>query len=375
MHRSLLSSSLVASGGPGVDLTIPLTQAALHNMGEYESIVRIGSLPFSKRLGFTTWEDWTIVHSMLTSAGATMTSSHLAYARANCYVAEDESWLVSAEFMDGYWAFLIAGGTEDIVARLAESLTLLAGDSGLNGEDVVSMTIWSEHPMGGGHARYGSMRVDPWQSAMANYPAATRSQIESLADGLPDKSDGGLVVFGGPAGTGKTRAIEALCHAWAGDATLGVVVDSDKLLASAAYLTDVITAAGPDSRQVIVAEDADEMICDGPKSHLTSKLLNIADGLVGRLAGAGTLFVVSANLPMDKIAPYITRPGRCAAAVEFELFSPADASAWLADRGVEVDVDEHMTLAQMFELVRRPRQATQPEHVASGQPDEETVDA
>ena len=303
--------------------------------------------------GADTWEEWSLAHEALLKVGGVLASCHImGCSRVNGYEAADRSWFISSYFSDGYWDFTIAGSDEKVTARLRDMLAVLAGDGGPQGPDWVSMTIWSEHPMGGGLARYGTMRVGVWDEVMANYTAATREALESLAVKLPSREAGGIVVLGGPAGTGKTRAIEALCHAWAGEASLGVVVDSDRMLGSAAYLTDVITAAGPEHRQVIVAEDVDDMVKDGPKSHQTSKLLNIADGLVGRLAGAGTLFVLSANLPLADIASYIKRPGRAAAAIEFELFSPDEANAWLAERGVEHEVEGQMSLAEMFALTR-----------------------
>lgn len=316
---------------------------------------RLGAdMPFSFSFAVDTWEEWTAVHDALKAVGAALTMSHISgsCSRYNGYEGPNGNWFVAANFYDGWWNFRVAARTEKDGVRLRDMITTLAGEAPILEPDAISMSIWTEHPMGGGLERYGRMKVGPWTEVMGNYPASVRERLESLAANLPDRSEGGIVIFGGKAGTGKTRAIEALCHAWARDAKLGVIVDSDRMLGSASYMTDVITSAGTDRRQVIVAEDADDMVFNGPKSAETSKLLNIADGLVGRLAGAGTLFVITANLPMDQIAPYITRPGRAAAAIEFEPFGPDEAAGWFSDRGVEFDPDGEMTLAEMFAVLR-----------------------
>lgn len=349
-------SALLASGAPvSPTLGVELTQTSPGSRADIELKTRLGpDMPFSVAGGTDTWEEWTVVHEALVRVGGKLTSCHIggSHSRACGYEGTDlkgGDWFVSLEFMDGYWYFAIGAASEKRVLALRSMITTLAGEAPILDANAISMSIWTYNAgFDCGNERYGRMPVNPWADVIGNYPGEIGEQLAALATNLPGKEQGGIILFGGVAGTGKTRAIEALCHAWAGQAKLGVVVDSDKMLSSAGYMTDVITSCWADERQVIVAEDVDKMVVAGPKSDETSKLLNIADGLVGRLAGAGTLFILSANLPMDEIASYVTRPGRAAAAIEFRAFSAEEATAWMADHGVEGEAEGEMTLAELF---------------------------
>lgn len=340
---TLSTRALVASGGgpaaPGVSLGVDPSQTGTCGMAHVELIRRVheDGLVFTASGGFDTWEPASVVEAAMKDASGAMamrdglSESHLAFGY------EGKDWFVAFEAYTGFWSVEVAASSEKVLKKVMGLIDKLAVKRPL-GSDEVSMSVWSEHPMGGGLERYASMKVGAWGEVADNYPAATRASLESLATALPAKGQGGLVVMCGHAGTGKTRAIEALAAAWAADARLGVVVDPDRLLGSASYLADVLVRAG-DQRQVIVVEDVDELVVAGPKSHETSKLLNIADGIVGRLAGAGTLFVLTANLPQADLAPYVTRKGRAAATIEFELFDHEAANAWLETRKVEARVE------------------------------------
>lgn len=344
-------NALIASAAASPSLSLDVSGARLHEMGDYELVSRMGDYKFSTQEGWQTWESMSIVTETLTSKeiGSVLVMSHQA-GWGSVEAFEGKGWFGVLTGEHGYWNFRVAAKTSKLASKVMQAVSSLVGEVSLDADEV-SMAVWSEHPMGGGVARWSTMKVGTWGDVSQNYPAATRASLEHLASALPDKSDGGLVVFCGPAGTGKTRAIEALAAAWARDARLGVVVDSDRMLQSASYLADVLTSAG-DTRQVVVAEDVDELVVNGPKSHETSKLLNIADGLVGRLAGAGTLFILTANLPREEIAEYVVRPGRAAAVVEFELFSEAEARAWLDARDCKAEASDGMSLANLYGALR-----------------------
>lgn len=342
--------SLVASAGQSPNLNIGLNHTSPGDFTDMLVLSRLSEFPFSTSFSVESWEDYSMLRSHLEGAGGQLVRSHESCSVSELFEGPDGEWLTSVYAYDGFWSLTYAAKSSTAIQRFRESVFMLAGEPSFD-DDVVSMSIWSEHPMGGGLQRYGQMKVGVWEDVMDNYSLHTREALEGLAAGLPDRSAGGIVLFAGPAGTGKTRAIEALCHAWAKEAKLGVVVDTDRMLGSANYMTDVLTSAGADRRQVIVAEDADRMLSVGDKSDETSKLLNIADGLVGRLAGAGTLFVLSVNIPVKDVATYITRPGRCAAVVEFSPLDVSESNAWLSKNGASVEVDCPMTLAELYRLL------------------------
>lgn len=338
------TQSLVASGAPaggGVGLGLDPGYTSTCQMARVELIRRVHEegLVFTARQGWDTWEPASVVEKGMSEIDATlMMRDGLGGSHAYGYESTKGDWYAALDIMPGWWSANVAAKSDKALKAAMKFLDTLAGPPRPLGNDEVSMSVWSEHPMGGGQERYATMKVGVWGDVADNYPSTTRAALEGLAERLPEKGQGGLVVLCGHAGTGKTRAIEALAAAWAAEARLGVVVDSDRLLGSASYLADVLVAAG-DRRQVIVAEDVDELVVTGPKSHETSKLLNIADGIVGRLAGAGTLFVLTANLPQAEIASYVTRKGRAAATVEFELFDHESANQWLETRKAEARVE------------------------------------
>ncbi len=88
-----------------------------------------------------------------------------------------------------------------------------------------------------------------------------------------------------------------------------------------------------------------------------SKLLNLADGLLGQ--GLRCLFLITTNEPLGVIHPAVVRPGRCLAKVEFGVLSQARAADLLGR-----PVDRAMTLAEV--MTAAPVQ-THDEPVAVGQ--------
>lgn len=259
----------------------------------------------------------------------------------------------------GWAAWMASDGTRwNLQVSSADSMefatTLIAAAADLAGPPprgeagTIPLTVWTESMMGGGARRYTHAKVGPWAEVADNYPGEVREQLNQLASGLPDLDAGGLVVFCGPAGTGKTRATEALIASWCDDADISLVVDADRLLGSAAYLADVISDSG-DRRHVIIVEDGDAMMGVGEKKPEVAKLLNVADGLLGRCAGSGgTLWVLTANLDEPDVASYVKRPGRAAAVVPFRHFTAEEAAAWAASRGVERTFEAETTLAELY---------------------------
>lgn len=260
---------------------------------------------------------------------------------------------------DGWAAYMSSDGTRwSVQVTSADSMdfatTLIAAAADLAGPPprgeagTIPLTVWTESPMGGGARRYTQAKVGPWGDVADNYPGEVREQLNQLAAGLPDPDAGGLVVFCGPAGTGKTRATEALIASWCEHADISLVVDADRLLGSASYLADVISDSG-DQRHVIIVEDGDAMMGVGEKKPEVAKLLNVADGLLGRCAGSGgTLWVLTANLDESDVASYVKRPGRAAAVVPFRHFTAEEATAWAASRGVERSFEAETTLAELY---------------------------
>jgi hypothetical protein len=61
------------------------------------------------------------------------------------------------------------------------------------------------------------------------------------------------------------------------------------------------------------------------------------------------LVLVTTNEPLTRLHPAVSRPGRCAARIEFVPFPPNEAAEWLAGYGSEAEPRE-LTLAELYAL-------------------------
>jgi hypothetical protein len=192
-----------------------------------------------------------------------------------------------------------------------------------------------------------------WTSVEKNYPSYTRKSIEDLVGFSRSKSssDGRIILFHGPPGTGKTYAIRSLLTHWKSWATPALVLDPEHLLAKPSYMMDIMNRTSPEPTRLLVIEDADEIVSRNLPSFLhgdthvsgISRLLNAADGIFG--ASSDVMFLLSTNVKPKGLDPALTRPGRCLAIVEFGPFSASEASERLGTFG---PAKGDMTLAEIY---------------------------
>lgn len=232
-----------------------------------------------------------------------------------------------------------------------------------------AITYWMNHPMGGGIPRTRRLAKRPFADVADNYPADIRSQLQSLCDLTDAPIDGRLQLFHGPPGTGKTRFIESLASEWASWCDLHYIIDPDVMFREASYLNEVMFAGDDDRWRLVVVEDGDEFIDINSKDrigHGISRLLNLADGFIGRTAKVMTL--ISTNVTHNHFHEAAVRDGRCGANIFFPPFSVDEANRWLADRSIPVDgelasidgtavapikSDKGITLAELYGIERR----------------------
>jgi hypothetical protein len=131
---------------------------------------------------------------------------------------------------------------------------------------------------------------------------------------------------------------------------LEVVVDPERLLGSASYLTRfLLDDEGDDARswRLVVLEDCDELVRADAKEaagQALSRLLNITDGFIGQ--GLSVLLAVTTNERIERLHPAIVRAGRCLADIEVGPLSRREAVRWLGRTdGVG---PEGATLAELF---------------------------
>jgi hypothetical protein len=229
----------------------------------------------------------------------------------------------------------------------------------------IAVRFWSCSPHGAGCSSR-AIAVPPLGEIEANYPTGVRDRLARLARPEFRAGDGGqLILWYGPPGTGKTYALRALGWEWREWCELHYVIDPEVFFGQRAdYMIDVLldedepllnrgTAADIRPKwRLLVLEDTGELLAADAK-HITgqglSRLLNLVDGMVGQ--GLRVLVLVTTNEPLRRLHPAVARPGRCAARIEFEPFDEAEASAWLAARGVRGEGGGGLTLAHLFARV------------------------
>jgi SpoVK/Ycf46/Vps4 family AAA+-type ATPase len=274
--------------------------------------------------------------------------------RKSWLLRHDRDLITLVEVVDGWAEILTAGknfaDVHETCAAIARQVT--------HDEDaaVVPITFWALDPEKFPKPMMRKLDTPKWSELSDNYDSSVVEGMERLF-ALRDCPRERMILWHGPAGTGKTHALRALLREWQPWCDAAFITDPERFVGgSPTYVFDVANFGGgrtaAEARQrskLIILEDAGELMTTEARTTTgqgLSRLLNMTDGLLGQ--GLKAMVLITTNEPLSTMHPAVVRPGRCLCEMEFGPLSANTASRWLRARGSNAGIREPATLAQLY---------------------------
>ena len=263
----------------------------------------------------------------------------------------------------GHGKITVAGKDRDAVDAVLEDLVATLREEECDEE--VSVTFWASSA--GRPANPRRRIIAPsWSEIRDNYEASAREALDELM-AARGPGPGGLLLWHGDPGTGKSYALRALSREWRGWCDTHFITDAEAFLGTTSYLLDALARSVPADRgigggprwRLVVLEDSGELLAADARAvagQALSRLLNLSDGLLGE--GLRVIVLVTTNEPLRRLHPAVVRPGRTWMELEFGKLSVEEADAWLGARETARRVERATTLAELYAGTRGRVSAT-----------------
>lgn len=330
-------------------------------------------------------------------------------------VLERDRALIHVSLQGGFVGVRAAAPAEDMALRTVAWLREALPTPERVARQEVPVVFWT-YSAHGPAPSVRTIAVPEWDEIRENYAGTTQAGLDRIMRDFRPAHGGQLVLWHGEVDTGKTFALRALAWEWREWCQIHYVVDPDTFFGEHAdYLMSVLmesggisehvgmlmamhgsrgwTSYGPGDASVVslsvdsadeepdgetaipeperahqhwrllVLEDTGELLRPDAKSIIgqgLSRFLNVVDGLIGQ--GLRILVLVTTNEHIESLHPAVARPGRCAANIEFDPLSEAEARAWLERRGSAAADNAPRRLASLYAQLegRDPEEGPRP---------------
>lgn len=180
-----------------------------------------------------------------------------------------------------------------------------------------------------------------WDEIAENYPAALRENLGALCAQTEAGSGGKIILLYGEPGVGKSNFIQTLGYEWSEWANLITILEPERFFGSAGYMLETVLGQADEEKwNLLVVEDAEELISDEAGGQGLARLLNLTDGLLGN--GVRVIVLITTNQELSQVKGSVRRPGRCMFEGEFGRFSIEESVEWLNKHGERTFTAKHV---------------------------------
>lgn len=265
------------------------------------------------------------------------------------------------------WLFATSLVSLQAATKIIDALAAVVDIKTTTAANTIEFSLWY-NSVSGVKKKRRDLFVPTWFDIKQNYALTTQEQIERILVYLETgRTERGIIILHGAAGSGKTTMVRALCRTLVDKFSANYITDIDSFLGSPSYLMDILMdnetntsdldiLMAPRQSSVrgkfVICEDADAILCTEARERSGSNfgtLLNASDGILGQ--GSKTVFILSANRAREEIDPAILRNGRCVGEVMFHALPKSQARLWAENNGVNPDsITEDTVLADLYAL-------------------------